>query len=113
MGELIIPDRVFPEWKLDSAFIATHVHEAMSLDNKLSSHPVEVDCPDANKINQIFDALSYSKAASVLRMLANHVGVDPFLKGVSLYLKAHLYGNSVTNDLWKGIEEATGSFQLN
>ncbi|KIK68750.1 hypothetical protein GYMLUDRAFT_54320 [Collybiopsis luxurians FD-317 M1] len=106
MGELIIP--VFPEWKLDSAFITLHVNEAMALDNKLSSHPVEVDCPDANKINQIFDALSYSKAASVLRMLANHVGVDAFLRGVSLYLKAHLYGNSITRDLWKGIEEATG-----
>ncbi|KAF9077341.1 leucyl aminopeptidase [Rhodocollybia butyracea] len=103
--ELIIP--VFPEWKLDSAFIVMHVHEAMMLDKKLSSHPVEVDCPDANKINQIFDSLSYSKAASVLRMLANHVGVEAFLKGVSIYLKAHLYGNSITSDLWDGIEEAT------
>ncbi|KAJ4474793.1 peptidase family M1-domain-containing protein [Lentinula lateritia] len=102
MGELIIPDRVFPEWNLDAAFIALHINDAMLLDNKLSSHPVEVDCPDANKINQIFDALSYSKAASVLRMLANHVGVDAFLKGVSVYLRANLYGNSVTHDLWKG-----------
>ncbi|GAW03490.1 leucyl aminopeptidase [Lentinula edodes] len=125
MGELIIPGsgylsticvrifissfpRGFPEWNLDAAFIALHINDAMLLDNKLSSHPVEVDCPDANKINQIFDALSYSKAASVLRMLANHVGVDAFLKGVSVYLKSNLYGNSVTHDLWKGIEEATG-----
>ncbi|KAJ3856565.1 leucyl aminopeptidase [Lentinula lateritia] len=117
MGELIIPGnidtvyaskKVFPEWNLDAAFIALHINDAMLLDNKLSSHPVEVDCPDANKINQIFDALSYSKAASILRMLANHVGVDAFLKGVSVYLKANLYGNSVTHDLWKGIEEATG-----
>ncbi|KAE9396723.1 hypothetical protein BT96DRAFT_966398 [Gymnopus androsaceus JB14] len=108
MGELIIPDRMFPEWKLDSAFISAHIEHAMKQDNKLSSHPVEVDCPDANKINQIFDGLSYSKAASVLRMLANHVGVEDFLKGVSMYLQAHLYGNSVTGDLWRGVEEATG-----
>ncbi|KAJ4000685.1 leucyl aminopeptidase [Lentinula boryana] len=104
--------RIFPEWKLDSAFIALHINDAMLLDNKLSSHPVEVDCPDANNINQIFDALSYSKAASVLRMLANHVGVDAFLNGVSKYLKAHLYGNSVTNDLWKGVEGATVGFDV-
>lgn len=44
--------RVFPEWNLDAAFIALHINDAMLLDNKLSSHPVEVDCPDANKINQ-------------------------------------------------------------
>jgi len=108
MGEVIIADKVFPEWKVDSEFITNHLNRALSLDAKLSSHPIEVDCPDANHINQIFDALSYSKAASVLRMLLNHVGEERFLKGVSLYLKKKLYGNSVTNDLWEGIGTATG-----
>lgn len=42
-------------------------------------------------------------------MLSAHVGQEKFLKGVSLYLKAHLYGNSVTNDLWAGISESTGA----
>ncbi|TRM61760.1 peptidase family M1-domain-containing protein [Schizophyllum amplum] len=109
MGEVIITDKVFPEWKLTSEFIGAHLSRALSLDAKLSSHPIEVDCPDANRINQIFDALSYSKAASVLRMLAAHVGEDKFLKGVSLYLKDNLFGNSVTEDLWKGISTATGT----
>jgi aminopeptidase 2 len=120
------------------------LNKALSLDSKLSSHPIEVDCPDASHINQvslstilqngisdclfqIFDALSYSKAASggssnalarnifakmfllVLRMLSNYVGEDLFLKGVSLYLKEKLYANSVTNDLWRGISKSTGN----
>jgi hypothetical protein len=41
-------------------------------------------------------------------MLANYVGEDVFLKGVSIYLKEHLYGNSVTNDLWSGVAKASG-----
>lgn len=41
-------------------------------------------------------------------MLANYVGEDTFLKGVSIYLKKHLYGNSVTNDLWSGVAESSG-----
>lgn len=41
-------------------------------------------------------------------MLSNYVGEELFLKGVSLYLKKKLYGNSVTNDLWEGIGKATG-----
>jgi len=41
-------------------------------------------------------------------MLSNYVGEELFLKGVSLYLKNNLFGNSVTHDLWKGISEATG-----
>jgi len=41
-------------------------------------------------------------------MLSTYVGEDKFFKGVSLYLKDHMYGNSVTNDLWEGIGRATG-----
>ncbi|KAJ6582902.1 leucyl aminopeptidase [Mycena vulgaris] len=108
IGEVIISGTIYPEWKLDAEFVNEHVNKAFSLDSGLSSHPVEVVCPDANKINQIFDGLSYSKAASVLRMLSAFVGEDEFLKGVSLYLKARLYGNSTTTDLWTGVEEATG-----
>ncbi|KAJ4001405.1 leucyl aminopeptidase [Lentinula boryana] len=99
----------FPEFKPNSEFITLHLNRALALDAKLSSHPIEVACPDAESIGQIFDGLSYSKAASVLRMLSAYVGEDKFLKGVSLYLKAHLYANSVTNDLWAGISESTGA----
>ena len=41
-------------------------------------------------------------------MLSEYVGEEKFLKGVSLYLKDHLYGNTVTQDLWDGIAKATG-----
>ncbi|KAJ7102847.1 leucyl aminopeptidase [Mycena epipterygia] len=108
MGEAIVLDKVFPEWDVNSRFVTNHVNRALVLDAKRSSHPIEVECPDANFINQIFDGLSYSKAASVLRMLSDCVGEERFLKGVSRYLKDHLYGNSVTRDLWDGISAATG-----
>ncbi|OJT04088.1 Aminopeptidase 2, mitochondrial [Trametes pubescens] len=88
---------VFPEWKLDAEFLPSHFYRARALDAKLSSHPIEVDCPDANMINQ-----------AMLRMLASYVGEDRFLKGVSIYLKKHMYKNSVTRDLWEGIQAATG-----
>ncbi len=76
-------ERVYPEWKLHSSFVSNLLNRALTLDAKLSSHPVEVDCPDAAMINQvrrspdqvtqmsdsysmlqIFDTLSYAKAAS-------------------------------------------------
>jgi aminopeptidase 2 len=39
-------------------------------------------------------------------MLSDYVGEEVFLKGVSMYLKKHLYGNTVSQDLWDGISEA-------
>ena len=61
--------RIFPEWKLNAAFITMHLKRALDVDDNLSSHPVEVECPDANMVNQIFDGLSYSKAGSSALLL--------------------------------------------
>ncbi|KAH9981908.1 leucyl aminopeptidase [Russula compacta] len=108
MNEPLSTTRIHPEWKVDAGFINDHLAAALRLDAKLSSHPIEVEVPDAGQIGQIFDSLSYSKAASVLRMLSKYVGEDKFLKGVSLYLKKHLYSNTVSRHLWEGIGEATG-----
>lgn len=44
----------------------------------------------------------------MLRMISAVVGEDKFLKGVSIYLKKHLYGNAETKDLWAGVSEASG-----
>lgn len=44
---------LYPEWKVDSKFITEHLNDALDLDAKLSSHPIEVHCPDANQINQV------------------------------------------------------------
>lgn len=113
MGEMIILDRYAPEWEVRAEFISDHLERALSLDAKRSSHPIEVPLSTESgdlesAINQIFDAISYSKGASTLRMLSTLVGEDTFLKGVSIYLKKHAYSNSVTNDLWNGIAEASG-----
>ncbi|KAK0197309.1 leucyl aminopeptidase [Armillaria mellea] len=109
MGEVIIAGRrVFPEYKPKSDFIGDHLNQALALDAKRSSHPIEVDCPTADHINQIFDSLSYAKAASVLRMLSDYVEEARFLKGVSIYLQNKLYGNGTSKDLWEGISKATG-----
>ena len=52
MGEVIILDKVFPEYQVHAKFISYHLNRALGLDAKLSSHPIEVECPDANKANQ-------------------------------------------------------------
>lgn len=108
MGSLVLPERIWPEWKATGEFIDTHLVRALTLDAKRSSHPIQVECPDSSKINQIFDGISYSKGASVLRMLMSVVGEEKFFKGVSFYLKDHLYGNAEMDDLWAGISRSVG-----
>ena len=71
---------------------AEGVQPAFKLDSLRASHPVEVPLKDALEIDQAFDAISYLKGSSSIRMLSNHLGVDVFLQGVSEYLKANAYG---------------------
>lgn len=55
---LTLSFRVFPEWKVNTGFISNHLNQALGLDAKLSSHPIEVECPDANHINQVLFLVS-------------------------------------------------------
>lgn len=71
---------------------AEGLQTAFQLDSLRASHPIEVPVRDALEVDQIFDAISYLKGSSVIRMLSSHIGVDVFLSGVAEYLKKHAYG---------------------
>lgn len=101
-------DHLYPEFEVWCQFVTEAVQTAQQLDSLRSSHPIEVPVKDALEIEQIFDAISYLKGSSVIRMLSNHLGVEVFLRGVSEYLKAHAYGNATTKDLWKALSDSSG-----
>ncbi|CAM9503083.1 unnamed protein product, partial [Hapterophycus canaliculatus] len=80
----------------------------MALDALVASHPIEVKVDNPDQINEIFDAISYAKGASVIRMLAGHLGVTEFMQGIHDYLVKHSYGNARSDDLWTALGRATG-----
>lgn len=98
----------YPDWKVWENFIGDSLQSALTLDALRSSHPIEVPVKRADEINQIFDAISYQKGSSVLRMLANWLGEETFIKGVAHYLKNHLYGNAKTEALWDSLSIVSG-----
>ncbi|SCV72292.1 BQ2448_4986 [Microbotryum intermedium] len=108
VSEVLVLDVIEPSWRVHSAFVKKELADAFRLDALPSSHPIQMPCPDEDTINQIFDSISYNKGAGVLRMLSNFIGQDTFIRGVSIYLKRFLYGNSITKDLWDGVSEASG-----
>lgn len=98
----------YPDWKVWEGYVTDNLASALSLDSLRSSHPIEVPVKRADEINQIFDAISYSKGSSVLRMISKQLGEDVFMEGVRQYLKKHAYGNTQTGDLWHALSEASG-----
>lgn len=97
-----------PEWKVWEQYVSDNLQSALMLDSLRSSHPIEVPVKRADEINQIFDAISYSKGSSLLRMISKWLGEDVFIKGVSQYLNKFKYGNAKTDDLWDALAAASG-----
>jgi puromycin-sensitive aminopeptidase len=97
-----------PEWKEWTQFLGLDTIRGLILDGLRSSHPIEVPVKDPAEIREIFDDISYSKGASILRMLEQFLGEATFRRGLRSYLKAHSYGNARTEDLWRALEEASG-----
>ena len=104
--ELKATDQFHPEWKvwLDSQ---DEKEGAMRLDARSGTHPIIQPIIDVLQANEAFDSITYSKGQAVIRMLENYVGADAFRAGVRNYIKAHAYGNTVTDDLWRELDKTS------
>ena len=69
-----------------------------------------MDHPD--QITEIFDSISYSKGASVLRMLENFMSPEKFRIGIKRFLSKFTYQNAVTSDLWETLSMVSNSLNI-
>ncbi len=100
-----VTDRLQPEWEM----LLTRVdgrEAAMNLDALATTHPVVQKITTVDQVNQAFDAITYQKGEAVITMLEGYAGEDAWKAGIQAYMKAHAYGNTVTDDLWKAVEGA-------
>ena len=101
-------DWLFPDWQMWTQFVNMDTNRALSLDGLKNSHPIEQEVTNPAEVSQLFDAISYSKGASVIRMLEQFLGPDTFQKGLNRYLSGHMYANARTQDLWSALEAESG-----
>ena len=95
-----------PEWRIWLEFVARR-ENAFELDALASSHPIAPQVKTADEANENFDAITYTKGASVLRMLERYVGASAFRKGVRTYIRRHRNAAAAAEDLWAALEEAS------
>lgn len=103
--EFVYADKIHPEWDLYEQFIAQRWLAVMQNDAVSFSHPVNMKITQNEQLTSIFDAITYSKGSSLLRMMRNFMGNDTFNRGVSKYLSQHLFSTATQNDLWNALGE--------
>ncbi|XP_076022170.1 glutamyl aminopeptidase [Genypterus blacodes] len=97
-----------PTWRMRDIMIISDVLPVMEDDALLSSHPIIVDVSTPAEITSVFDSISYSKGASILRMLENWMGRDVFRDGCRQYLKGYHFQNAKTANFWASLAEVSG-----
>ena len=100
-----VTDKLNPEWEtlLDRV---DGREQAMSLDAVSTTHAVVQKIRTVDETNQAFDAITYQKGEAVISMLEGFAGEDVWRQGIRSYMKAHAYGNTVTQNLWDAVEGA-------
>ena len=101
-------DALFPDWEVWTQFVSNDTNRALSLDGLRNSHPIEQEVNNPAQIGELFDAISYSKGGSILRMLEDYLGAETFQQGLNKYLTTHQYDNATRTDLWNALGEVSG-----
>ena len=104
MGDKVVSE-LYPEWDIWTQFFSHDTNTALALDGLRNSHPIEAHVNSGAEIRELFDAISYSKGGSVLRMLEQLIGINKFKNGIQEYIKKHEYDNASTKDLWTALEK--------
>uniref|UniRef100_A0A9J8CSE3 Alanyl (membrane) aminopeptidase a n=1 Tax=Cyprinus carpio carpio TaxID=630221 RepID=A0A9J8CSE3_CYPCA len=106
--EYLGADYAEPTWDMKDQTILYDLQRAFAVDSLTSSHPLsrkeeEVNTP--SEISEMFNTISYSKGAAVLKMLSEFLTEPVFAKGLSVSL-TFAFGSSVYTDLWDHLQKA-------
>ncbi|XP_060071986.1 aminopeptidase N-like [Ylistrum balloti] len=100
-------DMVLPEWKMESIMdlITTYeVQGVMEADSLETTVPIYRMAYTPTQIEDLFDIITYSKGASVIRMMWFFLGEETFRQGLEGYLKEQEFGNVAHDDLWRSLQ---------
>uniref|UniRef100_UPI00398E96E8 aminopeptidase Ey-like n=1 Tax=Pristiophorus japonicus TaxID=55135 RepID=UPI00398E96E8 len=100
------------EWTVDSVFAGKSLRFALASDALPNSHPLsprEHEVTTSDLVGQLFDDISYEKAASVLRMICNFLTEKVFLQGLLSYLREFSYKTVNYADLRNHLQMAVNN----
>lgn len=100
-------EELMPQWDPAVSRVGTR-ETAMALDSLSTARPVIREVRAVEEMNQLFDAITYQKGEMVITMLEDFVGADEWRDGVRAYIQRYRLQNTITEDLWQSMEQASG-----
>ena len=109
MMEYLATDTLEPKWKIWEEFAVNEAVLSLRRDAIDGVQAVHVPVHHPDEISTIFDgAIVYAKGARLMNMLRRYVGNDAFQKGLQRYFDKFKYQNTIGENLWDCLSEASG-----
>lgn len=107
--EYVAVDALEPDWHVWLDFASYESTVALKRDSLAGVQSVQTDVNHPDEIMSLFDgAIVYAKGARLLQMLQNYIGEQAFKTGLKNYFKTYAYKNTIADDLWASLSEASG-----
>lgn len=107
--EYIAIDALEPSWNIWEEYATYEVSAALRRDSLDGVQSVKTDVNHPDEISALFDpSIVYAKGGRLLRMARQLIGDEAFRKGLKNYFEKFAYQNTVGDDLWQALEEASG-----
>ncbi|KAH8346459.1 hypothetical protein KR084_000853 [Drosophila pseudotakahashii] len=99
-------ENIHPEWRSMQLQSVSNMLTIFRRDSLESSHPISRPIKMVSQISESFDAISYDKGSSVLRMMHLFLGEEAFRSGLKSYLERYAYKNAEQDNLWESLTQA-------
>ncbi|EDX14831.1 aminopeptidase Ey [Drosophila simulans] len=99
-------ENIHPEWRSLELESLANLLSIFRKDSLESSHPISRPVGKVSQISESFDAISYDKGSSVLRMMHLFLGEEAFRNGLKSYLNRYAYQNAEQDNLWESLTQA-------
>ncbi|CAN5611060.1 hypothetical protein BH11MYX1_BH11MYX1_12960 [soil metagenome] len=83
-----------------------HRQRAFHADELVSARKIHQPIETPDDIHDAFDAITYPKGSTVLRMLEHQIGETAFQTAIQRYVAAHADGNATAADLFSALDSA-------
>lgn len=111
--EYIAIDALEPSWRIWEEYATYEVTSALRRDSLDGVQSVKTDVNHPDEISALFDpSIVYAKGGRLLRMARQLVGDEAFRRGLKAYFDKFAYQNTVGDDLWQALEDASGQPML-
>lgn len=104
--------KVYPDWRMNEIFVVDQLQWVFWRDSLMSTFPMHREATSPTEINAVFNGITYTKGACVVRMMHHALTEEIFVNGLTNYFNKYAYKNVVGQNLYDELQSLISDINL-